>query len=77
MTLKRIAQIGILVGAFLTGHLTMRVVGGKTDPASSMAGFFMFRAHCAIPAESTPPSRTDNPAANVSYLHLLQTNAPF
>jgi hypothetical protein len=77
MTLKRIAQIGILVGAFLAGHLTMRVVAAKADPASSMAGFFMFRAHCATAAKSTPSSRPDNPAANASYLHLLQTNAPF
>jgi hypothetical protein len=81
MTLKRIALIGFIFVACLAGYLTLRTERVKTDPASSMAAFFLFRAHCPMPESTctgtTPASHEDDPATAMGSLHLLQANVPF
>jgi hypothetical protein len=72
MTLKRICLIGVLFVACMTGYLMVRNAPMTADPASSMAGFFLFRAHCPMPSSQPSP-----PTANTGYLHLFQANGPF
>lgn len=82
MSLKRIALIGFIFVACLAGYLTLRACRAPTtDPASSMAAFFLFRAHCPVPAPTstatTVPSQEHDPATAMGSLHLLQSNVPF
>jgi hypothetical protein len=76
MTLERIALVLALFLFCLTGYFTVRSQRVTTDPASSMAGFFLFRVHCPIPEPTSVP-QNDAPAATVGYLHLYQANLPF
>ena len=76
MTLKRIALLGFVVVACVAGYLAVRNCRVTSDPASSMAGLFLFQAHCPMLAP-TPPVQKDEPAANLGRLHLLQANVPF
>lgn len=60
MTMKRLGLIACIIPACLAGYLTLRVDSVATDPASNLAAFFLFRAHCPMPdmTSSDPPAQT-------------------
>jgi hypothetical protein len=76
MALKHVGLIGILFVTCLAGYLTLRTCRLTSDPASSMSGFVLFRAHYPMPAP-TVASPTDDPTPALGHLHLLQANVPF
>lgn len=76
MTLKRIGLTGFIFVACLAGYLTVQTGRVTTDPASSMAGFLLFRVHCPTP-ESYPECKNGDPAATIGHLHLYQATFPF
>ena len=66
MSLKNIGLAAFLFVTCLAGFFALRTDSLKSDPASSMAAYFLLQAHC--------PMRQQLPADN---LHMLHTKLPF
>src|SRR5438874_1209420 len=72
MNLKRIALVASILLLGLASYFALPTQRG-TDPAASLAGFLLFRAHCPMPEPTSP---THDPATTLGHLHLLQANVP-
>jgi hypothetical protein len=66
MNLKHVGMAALLLVTILAGYFALRTGSLKSDPASSMATFFLMQVHC--------PMRQHVPADN---LHNLHTSLPF